>query len=334
MAFPEIETNIFGAQMLTGFTERRTGGFGGTGVQGAVSLEQANSLIGWLPYESEAVNVTILTEEGVVTIPDPNAKVLVHPNTHEILGRHLSGYKVHGYAETLLRDAQAITSGSELGIAKVTLLGGGRRACVQYEFDENVTTGRGIEFRPFLSAATSLDGSIATSFFTGSQVVICDNTLQLALRKATQAGDIYKVKHTRNSEVNVADARRVLDIVFRTSDEFAAEFDKLASEFVSDAQWLEILDRLAPRPKDDAPARTRGNLERKRVELSRLWNFDPRVAPWKNSKYGVVAATNTWANHVQVVKGADRAERNVARLIDGSFAKSDVATLRLLAEVV
>jgi phage/plasmid-like protein (TIGR03299 family) len=330
----EIETNIYGARMLTGFTERRTGGFGGAGVQGAISIEQANSLIGWLPYESERVDVTIITDEGVVTIPDPDAKHLVHPVTHEILGRHLSGYKVHGYADTLLRDAQAITSGSELGIAKVTMLGGGRRAAVQYEFNENVTTKRGIQFRPFLSAATSLDGSIATSFFTGSQVIICDNTLQLALRKATAAGDIYKVKHTRNSEVNVADARRVLDIVFNTSDAFAEEFDKLASQFVSDQQWIEILDELAPLAKDTASARTRGNAERKRVELSRLWNFDDRVAPWKNSAYGVVAATNTWANHVQVVKGADRAERNVARLIDGSFAKSDVTTLRVLERVL
>ena len=35
----------------------------------------------------------------------------------------------------------------------------------------------GVEFRPFLTATTSLDGSIATTYQTGAQVAVCDNTL-------------------------------------------------------------------------------------------------------------------------------------------------------------
>lgn len=323
------ETTTNTPTILTGFAERRLSMLG-AGQQGAISLETARSMIGWLPHEA-SVHGTYLSDEGVTTINDPSRKMLVHPATGRVLGVHGEGYKVHGYEETLLRDAAAITDG-ELAIAKVTVLGDGKRAAVQYEFDDNVTTKHGIEFRPFLSAATSLDGSIATSFFTGSQVILCDNTLQLALRQARAAGDIYRVRHTRNSNVDVSVARTVLDLVWKTSDEFAAEFDRLAEQFVSDQKWSDILDRLAPLPKDGTP-RAEGIAERKRSELSRLWNYDERVAPWKNSAYGVVAAVNTWSNHVQTVKGTDRAERNVAKLIDGSFAKIDQLALKTLASV-
>jgi phage/plasmid-like protein (TIGR03299 family) len=197
-----------------------------------------------------------------------------------------------------------------------------------------VTTREGVAFRPFLSAATSLDGSIATSFFTGSTVIICDNTLHLAIRRAVERGDIYKVKHTRNSEVNVGLARQALSIVFQTADAFTEEIDRLTSAFISDDQWTAFLDEVAPNPKADASPRERGMKERKRTELDRLWKFDERVAPWKNSKYGAIAAVNTYANHIQTVKGVERGERNVAKLIDGSFAKLDANALRILETVV
>ena len=328
----KIETNIFGAEMLTGFTEHRTGGYGGQGKAGPITIEEAKQLIGWLPLESVKVESTYLTEEGFITINEGDQKHLLHPVTHKVLGRHTEGYKVHGYEDTLLRDAAAITSG-ELGIAKVTLLGGGKRAAVQYELDENVTTKDGVQLRPYLSAVTSLDGSTATSFFTGSTIIICDNSLQLAIKRAIKSGLIYRRKHTRNSEVDVPAAREAIGLVFQTADAFTQEIDKLTAEYVSDQKWKDFLDALVPEPKADAPARTRGNAERKRASLTRLWNSDPRVAPWKNSAYGAVAAVNTWANHEQVVKGTSREVRNVANTIDGKFAALDQLALRTLAAV-
>lgn len=330
----KIETNIYGAEMLTGFAERRRPGFydAAHAVNGPVPVDQARRLIGWLPLESVSVGSSYLTEDGVLNISEPDQKHLLHPFTHEVLGRHTQGYKVHGYEDTLLRDAASITSGS-LGIAKVTQLGGGRRAAVQYELDENVTTSKGVEFRPFLTAATSLDGSIATSFFTGSQVIVCDNTMTLAIKQAVDLKSIYRVRHTRNSEVNVAAAREALDLVFKQADEFTAEVERLTNEYVSDSTWKAFVDALVPRPKEDAPARTKGNADRKRAELNRLWNTDDRVAPWANSAYGVIAAVNTWANQIQTVKGGERGVRNVDRFIKGDFAKADQLAIRTLAAV-
>lgn len=326
----QVETGFAGAQMLTGFTEKRKM-WGGVGTEGAVPIEEARKLIGWLPLESASNTATFITDDGVLEIDDPEQKKLLHPVTHQILGRHLQGYKVHGYEDTLLRDAARITDG-ELGIAKVTLLGGGRRAVVQYEFDENVTTREGVAYRPFLCAATSLDGSIATSFFKGSNIISCDNILHLSIRRAVKDRMIYKVRHTAYSEVNVTAAREALDIVFQTSEEFTAEIDRLTARVISEDQWKQVLDELVPL-RDDASPRSKGMAERKRGELNRLWNYDEMVAPWKGSAYGVVAAVNTWANRIQTVRGRDREERNVANLIDGKFEELDHTVLRILERV-
>ena len=52
-----------------------------------------------------------------------------------------------------------------------------------------------------------------------------------------------------------------------------------------------------------------------------------RVAPWANTAFGVLQAVNTHAHHIQTVKGAGRAERNMTKMVTGEFEKLDAATL-------
>jgi hypothetical protein len=63
-----------------------------------------------------------------------------------------------------------------------------------------------VEFRPFLTATTSLDGSIATTYQTGAQVVFCDNTLSTALNSADTR---VKVRHSANSLTKLATQPRL-----------------------------------------------------------------------------------------------------------------------------
>lgn len=318
--------------LLTGFTTARKG-YGGIGFEGSVPMDAAREMIGWEPIEA-AVQGTYITDTGVTTVQDPSRKMLVHPRTGVVLGVNGEGYTAHPYEETLLDNAAKITDG-ELGIARVGTLKQGRKAFVQYEMTENIKAGgpgaEPVEFRPFLNAATSLDGSISTSYFTGSQVIICDNTLSMALKQAGKAGDIIKVRHTRYSRLNVQAARDVLKIIFEVADDFTDAVNALTAEFVSDAQWAEFVERMVPLPEKEGRGLTLA--ETKRESLNGLWNNDPRVAPWKNSAWGVLAATNTWGHHIQTAKGATRDERATARLLDGSIEESDALTLKVLAEV-
>jgi phage/plasmid-like protein (TIGR03299 family) len=319
--------------MITGFTEFRNS-WGGEGIEGSIPLSKAHDLIGWVPLESEKVEVTVIADDGVRVVKDPRAKVLIHPVTFEVLGRHLNTYEVHPYADTLLRDARAI-SGGQLGIARVGTTRKGARAFVQYEMTETIQAGgpgaEPVKFRPFLNAATSLDGSLASSWFRGTNVIECDNSLAAALTEGRRHGELYKTRHRKGSAVNVADARAALNIVVEIADEYTEAINDLTSQYVSDSQWKAFLEAIAP--TDEKKGRALTLAENKQASLSRLWNTDTRVAPWRNSAWGVLSAVNTWVNWEQTVKGMDRIERNVEKVFKGDFERSDNAVLRILAEV-
>ncbi len=103
---------------------------------------------------------------------DHTRKVIVRPDTETILGTFKSTYQVHRYDEWLLDNVAAITDSGELKIGSAGLLKGGAVAWVQFELEETLDVAN-VQYRPFLTAATSLDGSIATTYQCGHQVVVC-----------------------------------------------------------------------------------------------------------------------------------------------------------------
>ena len=67
--------------------------------------------------------------------------------------------------------------------------------------------------------------------------------------------------------------------------------------------------------------------------MDRLWIDDQRVAPWRGTAYGVLAAANTYAHHYAPVRGATRVERNAERLVTGKVHDLDRHNLQVLAAV-
>lgn len=318
-----------------GFTEKRGRAWwanpehkdDGSHFEGPVPETVARDLIGWEPLEGP-VQTTFLSADGVTTVTDPTKKMYVNPRTMTSVGVTGTRHRAHNYAETLI-DVPEILADGKLGIGSVGTLNKGGRAFVQYELPENIDAGKNVKFRPFLTAATSLDGSLATTFLRGFQVVVCDNTLAMALGERGRSE--YRVRHTTNSRVNVHDARTALGLIEQAADAFQAEVQALVNEYVSDEKWKKFLDELVPVPDKEGHSKTIA--ENKRRELDRLWKFDDRVAPWANSAWGVLAATNTYMNHIATVRNTSRDERRVSKLIDGSIAKADQHALAVLALV-
>jgi phage/plasmid-like protein (TIGR03299 family) len=189
----------------------------------------------------------------------------------------------------------------------------------------------GVEFRPFLTATTSMDGSIATTYQTGAQVVVCDNTLSAALTSGDAAR--IKVRHSRHSLNRLQTVRDALGIVHQVADDFTAQVEALTSQTVTDAQWDRFV--AAYTGTDDTQASERAYTTRREQAntLHRLWTSDERVSPWHGTAYGVLAAANTYAHHLSPVRGASRVERNAERLITGKIHQLDAHTLTVLAQV-
>jgi phage/plasmid-like protein (TIGR03299 family) len=281
-------------------------------------------------WEPEEAPVGAMLADGTF-VEDHNRKAILRSDTRAVLGITSKAYQPHPYRQWLLENVETVMDNDELQIGSAGLLEGGAVAWVQFEMTETMYAAD-VAFRPFLTAATSLNRSLATSYSTAAQVVVCDNTLSAALYGASKAGQIVKRRHTSGSLNNVQEIRDHLGLLIATTEDVMAEIDALAHTTVSAKMWARFLDELTKPSRDSKRSTTMA--QNKREALENLYAHDERVAPWAGTAYGVVAAVNTWNQHLQTVKGASRAERNMLNMVKGVHDKEDAATLATLQRVL
>jgi phage/plasmid-like protein (TIGR03299 family) len=286
-------------------------------------------LFSWQAIQSD-LSATFVDGDSIVQKPIHNYKAILRSDNHLVLGIHSEKYRIHQFDEWLLSNVGKLVGG-DLSIGSAGLLDGGKRAWVQIEMSENVITKSGVEFRPFLTAATSMDGSIATTYLTGAQVVVCDNTLAIALEESDSK---IKIKHSMHSGLRIEDAQKALSLISLAAESFVDQVDSLSAEFVSDETWREFTSRLTQPANSPASTAQLANQRKKIFELNELWNHDPRVAPWNGSVYGVIAAVNTWTHHFKTVKNTSRGVRNMDMALRGQFDIVDKNTLKLLRSIM
>lgn len=303
---------------------------------GPVPRSEALALLD-IPIAEGVVSSTVLTPTGVDTIEDPSRKSIVRLDTRQTFGIFSQGYKVHPYPEWLVSAVDLLLDGG-LEIGTVAMTKGGARAFLQAELpDTRMATAPGAEplgHRPHITAATSMDGSIATTYGIGSRVLICENELSLAGVRSFVKGftSFQKIRHTSQSLNRVAEIRQNLGLVVEEiGDAFDLQFRQLAEQYVSDAKFNEIVRSFSGVDKAKE-GRGLTIAEGKVRVLTDMWRNDERVAPWRNNGYGVLAAFNTAAHHAF---GSDkgREDRNNDRIIQDKWAEVDAGALRLLATV-
>src|ERR1035441_7835304 len=211
---------------------------------GPVPIESVRELFAWEPIAG-SLDTTVTINGIPVTISDPDRQVIVRPDTQEVMGVFKSGYKIHSYNEWLTTTLANLvhSSTSEMDIASAGLL---RRGAVGWLTIEapDVREHDGIKFRPFVTSATSLDGSLATTFNRGASMPICDNTLSAALNDQDAAR--IKFKHTRNSPAKLGEVRSALELLDVTAEAFTDQLDALTSTEISESQWAQLVDLAAP----------------------------------------------------------------------------------------
>ena len=323
-------------QTLIGYTDKRGSawhyraeeqGTESNHYTGSIPVEDVRRrLFGWDALEG-AITATAITADGVMVTEDPTRKAIMRSDTGALLGIFKQSYKIHPYGEWLISNVENLLD-ADVQVASAGLLRGGAVAWVQIEMEETLSA-QGFEFRPFLTAATSMDGSLATTYLTGAQAVVCDNTLSAAL---TEKDTRVKIRHSANSLKRIGEAREALGIIYQVADDFTAQVEALTAEVVSKDRWTAFLKAYSSATTDSKLAVT---MAANKVEaLDNLWNNDLRVAPWAGSAFGVLQAVNTYTHHVQGTRGTtSRGDRNMERTVSGGIDALDRDTLRVLATV-
>jgi len=276
--------------------------------------------------DREAVLTYVLDALGLRY--QPGRQAIARSDNDHVMGIFTDGYEKHPYDEWLLTTVANILD-DDLHIGSAGLLRGGAVAWVSVEMADNVKLPEGVEFRPFLLATTSFDGSLSTTFGRKVTNVICDNTHGIAM---SERGQQIRIRHSRYSKLKLTQARQALNVIHEITGDFAAEVTRLCHIDVSDAAWAAFLDAHAPLP--EAEGRSRTMAERKREALTRLYDHDQRVAPWRGTGWGVLQAVNTYTHHEGIVRGVERAERNMLNAVTGRTDDLDQQTLNTLGGVL
>ena len=138
----------------------------------------------------------------------------------------------------------------------------------------------------YLIVWTSHDGSVAVQAAIRPVRVVCQNTLNLAMRNAKQS---FKIRHTQTAEGRIVQARQALGLTFAYADEFEKQANELFKQSITDKQFSDLIRNLYPKPEEATKAALT-KWENKVVVIDDLYHNSPTNATIKGTAWGAFNA--------------------------------------------
>jgi len=249
----------------------------------------------------------------------PGYYATVRQDTRAVLG-------IVGERYTLVQNAQAFRFvdqllGSSLHFETAGSLNGGRRVWVLATLPDHIEVG-GDPVRPYVLLMNSHDGSSAVIAATTPVRVVCQNTLNVSLRRAIQK---FSIRHTEQISRRVHDARRVLDLSIDYYKQFQVTGNELASERCTERQLKHVLDELYPSGTGDSITdRTQKGREQVKQRIVDLFLRGDTQGNAPGSKWAAVNALIEYGDWLKPIRqGGER----FARAVDDGAQKTKALEL-------
>jgi len=155
------------------------------------------------------------------------------------------------------------------------------------------------ETKLYLIVWTSHDGSVAVQAAVTPVRVVCQNTLNLAMRNAKQS---FKIRHTQSVEGRIQVARETLGLALGYFDEFEKEAQALYSQSITDKQFSDLIKTIYPKPEKDSKGALK-KWENKVVLLDDLYHNSPTNATIKGTKWGAFNALTERLDYYRTARG-------------------------------
>jgi phage/plasmid-like protein (TIGR03299 family) len=234
----------------------------------------------------------------------------VRSDTKEVLGIVSERYRV---AQN--RDVSAFAD---------EIIGNGRVECT-YETAGSLFNGRrvfmlvnmpkgrivGDEYRPYLCLSNAHDGSACLQIFLTGIRVVCNNTLQAALRTAKRR---IAIRHLSGMEARKDEAVRAVGAAskyFRSLEAFAS---KLAGKKIN---IVKVLDRLFPASREMSKRQLESNKEVKEI-VKTIFKQKDDLQNFKSTAWGAYQAVADYRSNAEPRRRtAGYADAKMGRFLDG-----------------
>ena len=359
---------------------------------GPIPLQLMRNVFGWTAHESVELlaKFVIDGQEYVVPIPPDQYKALGRgdwiehgiPDSEEqgaskILSVVSGDYGTQQLKEIFITNVADLLDGADnIVLESFGELKWGRRAFASVSVPENMMNNdSGLAFRPILTIVTSFDRTLATKYVRTFGIPVCDNTVNYELARAGEKEGHFVLRHSKNSAARLPEAKKVLGLLSEQADEMDKFLSDLVKAEVPEQHFIKWLDKMVPVPEikktivtvksiqgeDTQIEKVSTNAQtialKKRDKLVEMWDRDPRVAPWKNTRLGIHQLWNVFQQYETGVKattalggGRDatdmdrtnakiraRIEKNMDSTINpegsGSLLKEDLKALDIIAQI-
>lgn len=292
--------------MNTNFETRKPTWNGlGTDIRQAQTTYEALALSGldWNVYQK-----TMTTEEGIpvtgylANIRDTDDRVLgVVTDKYQVVQNH----EAFSFTEELL--------GHGVRYETAGMLQDGRKTWILAKMPQRYQmSGDWIE--PYLVFYNTHDGSGSLKAALTPIRVTCQNTLNLALRRAKRS---WSTKHTGDIRLKLEDARETLLRAEQYMDELGNEMNYLANIRISDHEADAFIRELITLPKNATKTQQR-NTEKLRDELKARYHQAPDLTALPSTGYRLINAVSDFATHTTPLRQTPNHQENLfARTIDG-----------------
>lgn len=153
----------------------------------------------------------------------------------------------------------------------------------------------------YLLVHTSHDGSTAVQANITPVRVVCQNTLNMALKGSKQS---FKIRHTRTASGKIDEARRVLGLTFAHMDTFETMASDLFQTTVTDLEFEKIVKAIYPEPEQGAAKNALTVYANKVDTIRDLYFSSPTCANVKGTAWGALNALTERIDYYRTGRGA------------------------------
>lgn len=250
------------------------------------------------------------TTDGVST-PISGYRANIRDLDNKVLGIVTDRYKVvqnveaFEFVDNLLGEGVKFeTAGSLFGGQKVWMLA----------ILPNKYKALGDEIAPYLCFTNSHDGSGAIRVILTPTRVVCNNTLNIALKNAQRS---WNCVHKGNIQAKLEEARKTLVLAENYMEKFCMEAERLHSKMLYKSDIEAFIEDLLPMP-DDAGATKERNILSLRENLSNRFYYAPDMKWMENTPWKMLSAVSDFVCHNPPLRISDTyKENNFDRILSG-----------------
>ena len=171
----------------------------------------------------------------------------------------------------------------------------------------------GDKFEPYVCFTNSHDGLGAIRVCMTPIRVVCNNTLNMAIKQAKRS---WSTRHMGNMSEKLAEARETLELANKYMENLAVEADVLANQKMSDGDIEHALDIMFPITEDMTDRKKRNAEDAKNGII--MCMVRPDLAQFLNTKWGFVNAVSDFVGHADPARlTSNYQENNWGKIIGG-----------------